>query len=695
MHRAVLAVLLACCSLLATGAARAAPARTIDQYRHFRALSLDLNGRLPTRAELAEFESDGFDVKAWIDAHTAPGTNAAYADRLSRAYLDLLRLQIGGSFQFVPSQVTLRRMQVNGPDGNPVSIFWRLGQRRAREETDGVFCLTLAETGYQYPNFASPTVPDGGAVLDVPQSVLDQYTTLVSPWWLYGDYQNTNPVDKYPVLPDGGADLATWAQGHPGAAGFQPAPGLLAETPDGGAPVTVQQVRVCNEEAQTAPTGTTTYTGRCTGPVATQEAWCSSKYTGPPPFGRLNNPPRDSGYAAQAHAAQVASGTPLPQVDCSSQIGFTNSTECGCGPGLERCQPGAGLAFENNAFSFQSIDPLGPDQPLDKAQQPASSWERLWWGEEAAHLLTDVFAKDRPFTDLLTARDTWINGPLAQFYRTTAQATCCGGNAISFGMLQPQPLFDPAKIPTDLKVHASGDWRNVDRGPLASGLLTMPVFLTKYGSRRARAHVLYQAFLCRDFVAPNVQLTPSTNPNLMQRNGCQACHAKLEPLAAYFSRISESDWTFLPSAKFPLRNPLCKTNAAGAVGNGNCTLFYDPAFADSSGGTLRGGYPDIPVAGQVDSNGVALAHADLGPAGIAAELIGSDQFASCVAKNVAESFLGRRLTSDDAQLQAQLAQTFIDSSYSTRALVKALLLSPAYFNSNNLVSSTWRTQGAH
>lgn len=30
-----------------------------------------------------------------------------------------------------------------------------------------------------------------------------------------------------------------------------------------------------------------------------------------------------------------------------------------------------------------------------------------------------------------------------------------------------------------------------DRGPHASGILTMPIFLAKYGSRRARAHVVY------------------------------------------------------------------------------------------------------------------------------------------------------------------------------------------------------------
>ena len=51
----------------ATPAARAEPARaarTLDDYRHFRALSIDLLGRAPRRDELAAFERPGFDLDA-------------------------------------------------------------------------------------------------------------------------------------------------------------------------------------------------------------------------------------------------------------------------------------------------------------------------------------------------------------------------------------------------------------------------------------------------------------------------------------------------------------------------------------------------------------------------------------------------------------------------------------------------------
>ena len=70
---------------------------------------------------------------------------------------------------------------------------------------------------------------------------------------------------------------------------------------------------------------------------------------------------------------------------------------------------------------------------------------------------------------------------------------------------------------------------------------------------RAKAHVLYNVFLCREFVSEDTTLTPSDNPDLTTRSGCADCHATLEPLSAHFSRIIESDWTYLPQASFPVK----------------------------------------------------------------------------------------------------------------------------------------------
>jgi Protein of unknown function (DUF1592) len=499
---------------------------------------------------VATFEQPGFNLDAFLDdALKSP----AYKDRLARVYLDLMRLQIGATFQFVPAPATLRRVQVLGADCSPITIYYRQGQRRVRPETDGEFCLDQSETGLQFPRNTNPI----GTPTPVDPAVLDQYTALAYPWWLYRDYDQPAPADRF------GPD---WAATHPG---FVPVDALVndtrvtdAGTDAGSTPIT--QVRVCKEEAQTAPTGTIYASGRT-----------SNGDAGSPPYGRLTFPPLDSAFARQ-NAGKA--------IDCSTGSYFAMSVDCGCGPGLERCMPGATAQFDPPAFSFTSQQPLGFDQPVDATNQPASSWNRLWWGEEASQFLQHVFDQDEPVTKLLTASYTKVNGPLAQFYKAVAPATCCG-QGLGFGLLQPVPLFDPKGLPADLKPHDAQDWRLVERGANASGLLTMPVFLTKYGSRRARAHVVYNAFLCRDFIAQNVQLAPSTEPNLMVRPGCQTCHVKLEPMAASFARVAESDWTFLPPDKLPLRSAACRNRPDGGPQNGACNTFYDPAFGNADAGS--------------------------------------------------------------------------------------------------------------
>jgi hypothetical protein len=279
-----------------------------------------------------------------------------------------------------------------------------------------------------------------------------------------------------------------------------------------------------------------------------------------------------------------------------------------------------------------------------------------------------------------------------QFYKSVAASTCCG-NGINLGYLAPVPLFDPAALPTDLLPHDATKWELVnDRGPYSSGILTTPVFLTKFGSRRARAHVLYTAFECRDFIAGNIQLLPSTEPNLMIRDGCSTCHATLEPLAAYFSRITENDWTYLPATTFPVLDPACaNVGADGGVQPYNCANYYDPAFTNQMTGTLRGAYPDTYANGTYGPP--VTHHADDGPAAIATVLTSDPGFPGCVAQNVASAFLGRQLTADDAAFQESLAQAFVAGNYKMSALVTAVVKSDRYRASNNWTSTEWREAG--
>ena len=501
-------------------------------------------------------------------------------------------------------------------------IYFRRGQRRVDPAIDGDFCLTHDETGLQFPVNASAI----GWPRPIAQDVLDARTVVVKPWWLYADYRATVPSDL--TAPD-------WAKRFPG---FVAAPALLVE-PDG---TKTTAVRVCREEAQTADSGAVYVSGR-PGP----------KKGEPPPAGRLTQPPGDSGFARAAKGRAVS---------CLSGTGFQNSIECGCGIGLERCMPGAGSQNEPPAFVMPVHTPLGADQPFDATPQAPASWTRLWWGEEAQHFLDQIFDGDRDFREVLTARSTAVNGPLAQFYRSMAGATCCGAGT-DVGFTQPEPLVEPGAIPEALIPEDTATWLPVaDRGPHAAGILTMPIFLAKYGSRRARAHVVYSAFLCKDFLADAVKLAPSNDPDLTKRPGCSSCHQTLEPMSAYFTRIVESDWTWLPASVFPVTLARC----VGPKAPGVCKSVYDPAF-----NKLRGAY-------------AAPAHADAGPIGLAQDIITAPEFAPCVVQNVAQSLIGRVLAPEDDPWKTQLVKVFVDGGYRMKALVRAIVRSPRYRAGNDV-----------
>ena len=614
------------------GTAEAKP--TLADYRYFRALSVDLAGRIPTRADLVAFETAGFDIDAWIDKRLA---ETPYANRVRRTYMDLLRLDIGQTFTFRPSATVLRRQAILDSDGKTtIYVYYRNGQRRTREETDGSFCLSKADIGVTYTGIGA--IVAGGTLHAVDATVLAKNTKLVKPWWLYRDYKSPAPKELY--------GTPAWTGTDPT---YAPVTELLKEA-DGSS---TTMVRVCNEEATATDTGTVYWTGRKAPPAGSV-----------PPYERLNQLPLDDSYAITNKGKVIS---------CSGGTAFAHTTDCGCGPGLEGCMPAAGNSTEPIGFNVPGATPLGVERPMDIQRTTQSSWLRFWWGREAETFLTYVAANDRDFREVLTAKYTLVNGPLTQFYKSSAPATCCDYN-------EPQALTDPAKLPTDLLPHDTKTWKLVaDRGPAAAGIMTMPIFLTKYGTRRGRAHVLYNAFQCKDFVAESLQLKPSTEPDLTKRDGCSTCHVTLEPMSAYFARVLESDWTWLPPTQFPLDASKCRS-ADPLKMPGYCKSYYDPAFTSASQSLLRGSYS-------------SAAHADAGPAGLGKQLVESDDFAKCVTRNMAQSFIGRQLGPDDDATLGSLTKAFTDGGYKMKALVRALVHAGPYKTANNLSSDAWRAEG--
>ncbi len=604
-------------------------ARSLQDYRYFRSLSIDMQGRVPTRTELTDFERTDFDVDNWVESKLS---TSGYEDRIRRIYLDPLRPALSTIFPFVTS-VVLRRHSIQVEGGTTANVYWRNGQRRKRDSTDGIFCLGEADTGLKFPRTGNPT----GTAKPVTKAILDQYTVKVKPWWLYRDYASSAPKDLY--------SATTWATKYPN---FAPHPALLTEA-DGSA---TTEIRVCKEEAQTAESGTIYKSGRTTTTT---------------PADRIVPLAGDTNFAI------TNVGKPIY---CASDTAVTNSADCGCGVGLERCSPGANNGFDPSGFVLPTKAPLGVTLPVDVGSTAQSEWTRFWWSQEVYEFIARLAREDRDFREILTSPSTVINGPLAQFYKSYQGSTCCGQGA-SFGYSEPQSLFDRANVPTDLLPHDTTTWKVVsDRGPNAAGILTMPIFLAKYGSRRARAHAIYGTFLCRQFVAESVELTPSTEPDLTKRPGCSTCHATLEPMSAYFARVRESDWTFLPKENFPvLETKRCNRSTPAS----DCRSYYDPAFTSDAGAMLLGAY-------------ASQTNADLGPRGFAEATVADPAFAECIVSTVASSFLGRIMVTDDATRLSTWKTALTSGGFRMRALIREILKSDAYRNANNLNSTLWRKE---
>lgn len=604
------------------GQSQAATAeKTLLDYKYFRTLCIDLLGRMPTEQDLQEFERSDFNLESWIDTHLSGDT---YADRLTRIYSDLLRPQTV-SFQVGTNRNTLARILVKDDTGKDTWVYYRPGQRRARhaqvpKTTDPTypqwnnlvkagFCLLESETGLKYPD-VNAALPPTGTAKPVDKAVLDQYTVVVKPWWLYSDYKSSSPADRY--------NATTWPARFPG---YTLNNELLKESDT---KTDTMQIRVCKEEANTVASA-----------------------------------PMDT--------------APTTTLDCRTGYGVSNSQGCGCGPGLELCMPAANfLASQPRAAFVSSRNTLlGVDDPTDAQAFEYRTWQSLWVAEEPQVFFYNLFLEDRDFREVVSAKYTYVNGPLAQFYKLSSRSNWNDKDLGSTSL--PSPDAMPANLlPQDLM-----NWQKVDAGSSSAGILTMPLFLFKYATRRSRAHAVYNMFLCRDFVAPaGLLLPPSKESDLMKREGCAACHQTLEPLSAYFARWVENDWSYLDPKLYPAQSDACKQ--VGGKIPASCNTRYDNIFSTPTTGMLRGAYASVE-------------NTDLGAKGMGEYLTHRADFAPCVAQNVAESFLGRSLGTEDSALRDQMTTALVEGGYRVKPLVKVLLKSQQYRSANNLSSTVWRS----
>ena len=181
---------------------------------------------------------------------------------------------------------------------------------------------------------------------------------------------------------------------------------------------------------------------------------------------------------------------------------------------------------ESFAGRWLEFDRFLEHNGVDRERFPAFDSElRAAMHEEPLRLVVDVVRKDRPVLDLLEARDTFVNGPLARHYG-----------------IRPEP---PG---TDQWVHIA-DARPYGRG----GLLPMAVFLTANSPGLRTSPVKRGYWVVRRVLGERIPPPPPIVPELpkderalgtltlrealaahRERSGCFECHARFDSMGLVF-----------------------------------------------------------------------------------------------------------------------------------------------------------------
>jgi hypothetical protein len=337
-------------------------------------------------------------------------------------------------------------------------------------------------------------------------------------------------------------------------------------------------------------------------------------------------------YDAQ-NAATTAAGT-----NCASKAGF-DDIRCGCGDALQYCV----------------VDTIVQD--VNRAIE-----------EDVDRRIKHIILNDEPYTELFTSRRAFVNGPLVHFYRHQSGFP----KDVS---LEPAPV-DVDRLP-NLSATAKDTWREIELPEYHAGLLTSPAYLLRFTTNRARANRLFDAFMCSPLTPPAGGLVFNQvrpNPDLQRRDGCKYCHANLEPTAAFWGRWGELGAGFLDPVQFPKRRSDCETCArTGEQCSAECRRFYVMSAL-----TVE----EEPYLGMLKAfrfrQDVHERHVEEGPKLLVINSIVDSRFGDCVSKKIAARLMGRTLLAEESDWLKSLAQEFVSSNYSYKALVKAIVKSENY-----------------
>jgi len=301
---------------------------------------------------------------------------------------------------------------------------------------------------------------------------------------------------------------------------------------------------------------------------------------------------------------------------------------CGCGPSLNRCSQFA--AFNNDVLA--SLD----------------------------HQITWVLNNNRPYYEMLSDSPPFVNGRLVHYYRH---------------MAQDAPF--PKEMLPDL-AYTDGSWHEVPVGPHYSGVLTHPVYLTRFQTNRARTDRFYNSFLCQPFQPPVGGLPTATNeqmqePDLQKRAGCKYCHSTIEPVGAYWGHWAEFRAGYLDAQNYPDFDPVCLQCAQLGNCDSRCALNYVTAVGSASMLPYQGWLRAYLFRAEEDWNNILQ-----GPSLLVQRTVLDGRLPSCAARNTVVWLMGRQLLPDEESWLNDIVSVFAASNYDYRALVHAVVTSDFY-----------------
>lgn len=372
-------------------------------------------------------------------------------------------------------------------------------------------------------------------------------------------------------------------------------------------------------------------------PGTVQEGW-----TWVEPYWDPENPIKMCAFGAQ-EAAVSPWGTECDTYDSRYD------PYCGCGPNLAWCDtPDLGHNGGND------------HPPVHTAI-----------AQDVEHRVARIIDQDLSYLDLLTSRTAYVNGPLVHFYTYQLRAPA----HVRFNEVP----VDPDLLP-DLAFTDEDTWVEVELGPEHSGVLTSPLYLMKFQTRRGRVNRFYDAFLCQPFTPPDGGLTglddPDVSLDLTQRSGCKYCHAVMEPAGAHWARWTEYGAGYLAESDYPIYDDECAWCAeSGESCSSACDRYYvvDPLTSEED-----------PYVGMLQSYEFLeerhWPNAEAGPALLVENAVADGRLPRCVANNTAEWLLGRELVDDEAEWVDELADGFVATGFDYEHLVFEIVRSENYRN---------------